>query len=141
MLKEFKEFISKGSMLDLAVAFIMGAAFGKIITSLVNDVVMPVVGLLLGKVDFSNLFISLSGHYNTLDEAVKAGAPIIKYGVFINTIIDFIIVGFVMFLIIKQANRLKKAEAPSLKTCEFCGTDIPAAAVRCPNCTSQLSQG
>jgi large conductance mechanosensitive channel len=140
MIKEFKEFIARGSMLDLAVAFVMGAAFGKIITSLVNDVVMPVVGLLLGKVDFSNLFISLSGNYKTLDEAVKAGAPVIKYGVFINSIIDFVIVGFVMFLIVKQANRFKKAEAPAVKTCEFCGTNIPAAAVRCPNCTSQLAQ-
>jgi large conductance mechanosensitive channel len=113
MIKEFKEFISKGNVLDMAVGVVIGAAFGKIVASFTNDVIMPPIGLLLGKVDFSNLFINLSGKSaETLAAAKAAGIPTISYGVFINTIIDFLIVGFVIFLVVKQANRLKK-EAPA----------------------------
>ena len=113
MIKEFKEFISKGNVLDMAVGVVIGAAFGKIVASFTNDVIMPPIGLLLGKVDFSNLFINLSGKpAETLAAAKAAGIPTISYGVFINTIIDFLIVGSVIFLVVKQANRLKK-EAPA----------------------------
>ncbi|HPT69993.1 MAG TPA: large conductance mechanosensitive channel protein MscL, partial [Syntrophomonas sp.] len=111
MWKEFREFAVKGNMIDLAIGVIIGAAFGKIVTSLVNDIIMPPIGLLLGKVDFSSLYINLSGKsFASLDEAVKAGAPLIKYGAFINNIIDFLIVAFVIFLVIKQINRMKKQE-------------------------------
>jgi large conductance mechanosensitive channel len=114
VLKEFKEFAMRGNVVDLAVGVIIGAAFGKIVTSLVNDVIMPPIGLALGRVDFSNLFLNLHGHFNTVSEAEAAGAPIIKYGVFINNIIDFLIVAFVIFLLIRGINRLqrKKEEAP-----------------------------
>jgi large conductance mechanosensitive channel len=142
MFKEFKEFIMRGNVLDLAVGIVIGAAFGKIVTSLVSDIVMPPIGVLLGKVDFSNLFIDLSGgHYPTLDAAKAAGAATIKYGVFLNTVVDFVIVAFVIFLVIKQANRLKRQPAPAAPTtkeCPFCHTAIPIPATRCPNCTSQL---
>jgi large conductance mechanosensitive channel len=143
MLKEFKEFAMRGSMLDLAVGIIIGAAFGKIITSLVNDIIMPPIGLLLGKVDFSNLFINLSGKtYNTLSEAKAAGAATINYGMFLNTVIDFLIVAFVIFFLIRQINRLKrKQEAPPVTTreCPFCYSAIPIKATRCPNCTSEFN--
>ncbi len=143
MLKEFKEFAMRGSMLDLAVGIIIGAAFGKIVTSLVNDIIMPPIGLLLGKVDFSNLFINLSGKtYNTLSEAKAAGAATINYGLFLNTVIDFLIVAFVIFFIIRQINRLKrKQEAPPVTTreCPFCYSAIPIKAMRCPNCTSEFN--
>ena len=143
MLKEFKEFAMRGNVLDMAVGIIIGAAFGRIITSLVNDVLMPPIGLVIGKVDFSNLFVSLSGPTAaSLAEAKKAGASVIAYGTFINTLIDFIIVAFVIFLLIKQVNRLKKpapAVAPSTKDCPFCFSAIPIKASRCPHCTSQLS--
>ena len=142
MLREFKEFAMRGNVLDLAVAFIMGAAFGKIVTSLVNDIVMPPIGLLLGGVDFANLFINLSGTpYATLAEAQEAGAATINYGLFINAVLDFVIVAFVMFLIVRQANRLKKAEAPAPATtrdCPYCFSQVPLQATRCPHCTSQL---
>jgi len=144
MFKEFKEFAMKGSLLDLAIGFIMGGAFGKIVTSLVNDVIMPPIGLLLGKVDFSSLFINLSGKpYATLAEAKAAGAATINYGLFVNVFIDFLIVALVMFLLIKQVNKLrrKQAEAPAVPTtkeCPFCFSIIPIKAVRCPSCTSQL---
>jgi large conductance mechanosensitive channel len=144
MLKEFKEFAMKGSLLDLAVGFIMGGAFGKIVTSLVNDVIMPPIGLLLGKVDFASLFINLSGKpYASMAEAKAAGAATINYGVFLNVFIDFLIVALVMFLLIKQVNKLRRkpAEAPAVPTtkeCPFCFSAIPIKAVRCPNCTSQL---
>jgi large conductance mechanosensitive channel len=111
MLKEFREFAMRGNVLDMAIGVIMGAAFGKIVTSLVNDLLMPPIGLLMGGLDFSNLFITLgAGTYATLDEAVKAGAPLIKYGVFINTVLDFLIVAFAIFLLVRQVNRLKKKE-------------------------------
>lgn len=144
MFKEFKEFIMKGNVLDLAVGIIIGAAFGKIVTSLVNDILMPPLGLALGKVDFTNLFLDLSGssHAN-LAAAKAAGAATINYGVFINTIIDFLLVAFAIFLVIRQANKLKRAPAPApapaTKDCAFCCTAIPVQAKRCPHCTSQLA--
>jgi large conductance mechanosensitive channel len=144
MWKEFKEFAMRGNVLDMAVGIIIGAAFGKIITSFVNDVLMPPLGLLLGKVDFTNLFITLSDKsFATLEEAKKAGAATIKYGIFINTIIDFLIVAFVIFLMIRQINRLTRQPepapvAPTTKECPFCFSVIPIKAIRCPNCTSEL---
>jgi large conductance mechanosensitive channel len=143
MLKEFKEFVMRGNVLDLAVAVIIGGAFGKIITSFVNDILMPPIGLLLGGVDFANLFFSLNGQaYASLADAQAAGAPTINYGVFLNTVIDFLIVAVVIFLVVKAANRMKKPEpaaaAPTTKECPHCFTTIPLKATRCPNCTSQL---
>lgn len=141
MLKEFKEFAAKGNVVDLAVAVIMGAAFGKIITSLVSDVIMPPIGLMLGDVNFNNLFISLSGTYATLEEAKKAGAPTINYGTFLQAVFDFLIVAFVMFLLIKQINRIrsgKEAPPPETKDCPFCIAVVPLKASRCPHCTSEL---
>ena len=143
MLKEFREFAMRGNVLDMAVGIIIGAAFGRIITSLVNDVLMPPIGLIIGKVDFSSLFINLSGTaYPTLAEAKKAGASVVAYGAFLNTILDFVIVAFVIFLLIKQVNRLKKpapAAAPTTKDCPFCLSAIPIKATRCAHCTSQLA--
>jgi large conductance mechanosensitive channel len=144
MLKEFREFAMRGNVVDLAVGVIIGAAFGKIVTSLVNDIIMPPIGKLLGGVDFSNLFISLSHEsYKSLAEAKAAGAATINIGVFINTLLDFAIVAFAVFLMVKQVNRFmpKKAEAPAAPTtkdCQFCCTAIPIKATRCPNCTSPL---
>ncbi|MEO0075372.1 MAG: large conductance mechanosensitive channel protein MscL [candidate division WOR-3 bacterium] len=144
MFKEFKEFAMRGNVVDMAVGIIIGVAFGKIITSLVNDIIMPPIGLLLGKIDFSNLFINLSDkHYATLAEAKAAGAATINYGMFINTVIDFIIVAFVIFLIIRQINRFKKpapVSEPTTKECPFCFSVISIKASRCPNCTSQLNK-
>jgi len=142
MIKEFKEFVMKGNVLDMAVGIIIGAAFGKVVSSFVSDVLMPPVGLLLGKVDFSNLFINLSGQsYTSLADAKKAGAATLNYGLFLNTMIDFVIVGFAVFLIVKQVSRLKRVEpaaAPATKECPFCCSVIPINAVRCGNCTSDL---
>lgn len=143
MMKEFKEFVMKGNVLDMAIGIIIGAAFGKIVSSLVNDVLMPPIGLLLGNVDFSNLFINLSGTpYASLAEAKEAGAPTIAYGVFINTVLDFAIVAFVIFLLVRQVNRLKRQQeatpAPSTRDCPYCVTAIPIKATRCPHCTSEL---
>ncbi len=144
MFKEFKEFAMKGNVVDLAIGIIIGGAFGKIVTSFVNDILMPPIGLLLGKVDFSNLFIGLSSQtFNTLQEAKAAGAATLNYGLFINTILDFIIVAFAVFLLVKQINRLKREEQPApavqtTKECPFCISAIPLKAVRCPNCTSEL---
>ena len=144
MLKEFKEFIARGNVLDMAVGIIIGLAFGKIITSLVNDIIMPLVGLLFGKIDFSNFFINLSGTpYKTLAEAQAAGAATINYGLFINTILDFLIVAFIIFLIVKQFNSFKKQEKaaePATRECPFCFSIISLKAVRCPNCTSQIEK-
>jgi large conductance mechanosensitive channel len=138
--KEFRDFIMRGNVLDLAVAVIIGAAFGRIVTSLVNDILMPPLGLALKSVDFTNLFVDLSGgHYNTLAQAKAAGDVTLNYGNFVNNVIDFLIVAFVIFLVIQQANRLKKPPAaPNTKECAFCHTSIPLAATRCPNCTSNL---
>jgi large conductance mechanosensitive channel len=144
MLKEFKEFAMRGNVLDMAIGIIIGAAFGKIVTSLVNDVVMPPIGLLLGKVDFTNLYLNLSGgSFASLADAEAAGAPLIKYGVFLNTVLDFIIVAFVIFLVVRQVNKLKRKEeapppAPTTKDCPYCATAIPIKATRCPSCTSEL---
>ena len=143
MFKEFKAFIMKGNVLDLAVAVIIGAAFGKIVTSFVTDILMPPIGLVLGKVDFGNLFIDLSGQgHPTLAAAKAAGAATINYGTFLNTVVDFLIVAFVIFIVVQQANRFKAKPAPAdptTKPCKFCATDIPIPATRCPNCTSQLA--
>ena len=142
MLKEFKEFAMRGNVVDLAVGIIIGGAFGKIVSSFVSDVLMPPIGLLLGNLDFSNLFISLSSKsFATLAEAKKAGAPTLNYGLFINTVIDFVIVAFAIFLLIRQINRLQKpapAPAPTTKDCPFCAEAIPLKATRCPRCTSTL---
>jgi large conductance mechanosensitive channel len=142
MLKDFKEFVMRGNVLDLAVAVIIGAAFGAIVTSMVNDIVMPPIGLVLGHVDFKDLFISLNGQaYPTLAAAKAAAAPVIAYGQFLNTVINFLIVAFVIFMVVRQASKLqrKPAAAPTTRNCQFCCTPIPVAATRCPNCTSQLS--
>ncbi|HET9529168.1 MAG TPA: large conductance mechanosensitive channel protein MscL [Blastocatellia bacterium] len=141
MLKEFKEFIARGNVMDLAVAVIIGAAFGKIITSLVNDVIMPPIGMLLGGVDFANRFFALRGSPASLDEAKAANIPVIKYGTFINTVIEFLIIAFVIFLVVKAINRLKRSPEelpPTVKECGFCFSNIPVKATRCPECTSEL---
>ena len=144
MLKEFKEFIMRGNVLDLAIGIIIGAAFGKIVTSLVNDIIMPPVGLLLGKVDFSNLFINLSSkHFTTLAEAKAAGAATINYGLFINTVLDFLVVALVVFLVIRQANRFKRQQetpASTTKVCPYCFMNIPLMATRCPYCTGEMNK-
>ena len=143
--EEFKKFITRGNVLDMAVGVIIGTAFGKIVTSLVNDIIMPPIGLVLGRVNFADLFISLSGQvYPSLAEAQKAGAPTLNYGQFLNVVINFIIVAFVIFLIVKNSNKLfvppkPAAAAPTTKECRFCFSAIPLKAVRCPNCTSELA--
>jgi large conductance mechanosensitive channel len=142
MVSEFKKFIMRGNVLDLAIGVIIGAAFGKIVTSLVNDIFMPVIGLALGAMDFSNRFVSLNGKaYDTLAAAKADKAPTLNYGLFINTIIEFLIIAFVIFLIVKQVNRFFPAPPPppaSTKECPQCCTAIPLAAKRCPACTSTL---
>ena len=141
MLREFKEFVMRGNVVDLAVGLILGAAFGKIVTSFVTDILMPPVGLALGRVDFANLFYSLNGQrYPTLQAAKAAGAPTINYGLFINAIIDFIIVAFVIFLAVRQINRMRRESptTPTTKECPYCASVIAVKATRCPNCTSEL---
>jgi len=149
MLKEFKEFAMRGNVVDMAVGIIIGAAFGTIVRSLVSDVIMPPIGLLLGNVDFTNLFVVLkegatAGPYAALADAQAAGAVTLNFGVFINTIISFIIVAFAVFLVIRSINRMKKEEEapaePTTKECPHCFTTIPIKATRCPHCTSQLSK-
>ena len=146
MLKEFKAFAMRGNVLDLAVGFILGGAFGTIVKSLVDDVIMPPIGLALGHVDFKNLFTVLKagktpGPYASLADAQAAGAVTVNYGLFINSIITFLIVAFAVFLIVRAANRLTpdEAAAPTTKDCQFCRRPIPIGAVRCPECTSQLA--
>jgi large conductance mechanosensitive channel len=144
VLKEFREFAMRGNVVDLAVGVIIGIAFGGIVTSLVNDIIMPPIGLLAGGIDFKDLFIALNGQtYPSLAEAKRLGAPVIAYGQFLNTVINFLLVAFAVFLLVKQANRFKKPEPapPATKECQFCTTSIPLKAVRCPNCTSDLSIG
>lgn len=143
MLKEFKNFIMRGNVIDLAVAVIIGGAFGKIISSLVNDIIMPPIGLLLGKVDFSNLYINMSAtKYTSLAEAQAAGAPTLNYGLFLNNVVDFVIVALVIFLLIRAMNRLtKKEEKPAEVTtreCPHCMSTISRKASRCPHCTSEI---
>ncbi len=142
LLKEFREFAIKGNVIDLAVGVIIGGAFGKITTSLVNDMMMPLLSMLNGKVDFTNLFITIgSGDFATLAEAEIAGVPTINYGIFINNIIQFIIMAFVIFVFIRQINRFKRKEEKEstvLKECTFCTTSIPFRAAKCPYCTSNL---
>lgn len=143
MLKEFKDFAMRGNVLDMAVGIILGAAFGKIVSSLVADVIMPPVGLLLGNVNFTNLFINLSSQpYATLADAKAAGAATINYGVFLNAVLDFVIVAFAIFLLIRQFNRLTRkpepAVAPTTKSCPYCVSTIALNATRCPACTSEL---
>src|SRR6478609_6082718 len=141
MLKEFRDFAMRGNMLDLAVGLILGVAFGAIVTSLVNDIIMPPIGLLLGKVDFKELFLSLNGQsYATLADAKKAAAPVLAYGQFLNTVINFLIIALVIFIIVRAASRMQKpAGAPTTKDCKFCFQPIPIPATRCPHCTSQLA--
>ncbi len=142
MLKEFRDFVMRGNVVDLAVGVIIGGAFGKIVSSLVTDIIMPPVGLLLNGVDFSNLFVSLNGQaYTTLSDAQKAGAPTLNYGNFFNNIIDFLIVALVIFLMIRAINRMHRpapAAAPTTKECPYCFSVISLQATRCPNCTSEL---
>ena len=144
MFKEFKEFAMRGNVIDLAVGVIIGAAFGKIVSSLVDDIIMPPIGRVLGHVNFSDFFISLNGtHYETLAEAKKSAAPTINYGLFVNTIINFLIVAFCVFILVQQVNRWRTkpapASAPSTRDCPQCAMPIPMAAKRCPHCTTQLA--
>jgi large conductance mechanosensitive channel len=144
LMKEFKTFAVKGNMVDLAIGLTVGAGFKEIVSSLVNDIVMPPIGLVLGKVNFTDLYLNLSAKkYPTLAAAESAGAPIIKYGNFLNTIIDFAIVAFVIFFVVKIINQIKnkeeKKEISHTKKCPFCVTKIHENATRCPNCTSKLS--
>jgi large conductance mechanosensitive channel len=143
MFKEFKTFAMRGNVLDLAVGVIIGAAFGKVVASLVDDMLMPPIGRLVGRVDFSSLFISLNGnHYDSLALAKAAGAPTVNYGLFLNTIINFLIVALAVFLLVQQVNRWTKRPEPTkattTKECPQCAMTIPLAAKRCPQCTSQL---
>ncbi len=145
MLKEFKEFIMRGNVMDLAVGVIIGGAFGKIVSSLVSDIIMPPIGLLLKGVNFSDLFVSLNGQsYKSLVDAQNAGAPALTYGNFINNVIDFLIIALVIFLLVKGVNSLTRKPAPApapeptTKECPHCYTNIPIKASRCPNCTSEL---
>jgi len=148
MIKEFKEFIVRGNVMDMAVGIIIGAAFGGIVGSLVNDVIMPPIGLALGKVDFANLFAVLKGGgtpgpYASLAAAKAAGAVTLNYGIFVNTLINFVILAFVIFLMVKGVNKLRRPKSvpagePTTKNCPFCVSLIPIKATRCPNCTSEL---
>jgi len=148
MIKEFKEFAMRGNVLDMAVGLILGASFGSVVSSLVDDVIMPPIGLLLGNVDFSNLFIVLRegdipGPYLSIAEAQLVGAVTLNYGLFINTIITFVIVAFAVFLLIRSVNKIQRADEepasePTTKVCPFCFMDIPIDAIRCPQCTSDL---
>jgi large conductance mechanosensitive channel len=143
MFKEFKNFAMRGNVLDMAIGIILGAAFGKIVTSFVSDILMPPVGLLLGKTDFSSLFLNLSGKpFALLQDAKAAGAATINYGIFLNTILDFLIVAFAIFLLVRQVNRWTAKPpapaAPAIRDCPYCLSEIPSKAVRCAHCTSEL---
>ena len=139
--EDFKKFAMRGNVIDMAVGVIIGGAFGKIVGSLVNDVIMPTIGMAMGKIDFKNLFISLNGkEYATLEAAKKAGAPVLAYGSFINTVMDFLILAFVIFMMVKQINKLTPPPAPKPdpRLCPYCKSEIADDATRCPHCTSQL---
>jgi large conductance mechanosensitive channel len=141
MLREFRDFVMRGNVIDMAVGIVIGLAFGRIITSLVNDIIMPPIGLLLRGVDVTNLFVTLrGGPYPSLAAAKAAGAPTINYGLFLNTIIDFVILAFVIFLVIRQINRMQgpRAAAPATKACPYCLSNVPIKATRCAFCTSEL---
>jgi large conductance mechanosensitive channel len=146
MLEDFKKFAMRGNVVDLAVGVVVGGAFGKIVTSFVNDIIMPLLGLLVGGFDFSNLFIQLKSDgntYTTIQAANEAGIPTLNYGLFISTVIDFLIIAFSIFMVIRWFNRFKrkeevKVEEPKTKECNFCFTEIPIKATRCPHCTSEL---
>jgi len=142
MLKEFKQFALRGNVLDMAIGIILGVAFGKIVTSFVEDLLMPPLGLVIGKVDFANLFLSLTGqHFDSVAAAKAAGAPTINYGVFINNVLNFLIVAFVIFLLVRQVNRLQRQPAPappSTRECPYCCANIPLKATRCSSCTSEV---
>ncbi len=146
IVKEFKEFVMRGNVVDLAVGVIIGGAFQTIVTSLVNDVIMPVISLVTGGIDFTNWFISLDGQsFSTLEQAQKAGAATLNYGVFLTNVINFLIMAFVIFMMVKGLNTLarkkeKQEEEPKTKTCPFCQSEISIKAVRCPNCTSELEK-
>jgi large conductance mechanosensitive channel len=143
MLKEFKEFAMRGNVMDMAIGIVIGAAFGKIVTSFVNDVLMPPLGLLMGNSDFSNKFLTLKGEsLATLDAAKEAGSVTLNYGMFVNTIIDFVIIAFAIFIIVKQLNKMKKKPAPAppnTKDCPYCLSAIPIKATRCGHCTSEVA--
>lgn len=143
MWKDFKAFAMKGNVLDMAIGIVLGVAFGQIITSLVGDIIMPPLGLLMGHIDFSNYFVSLTAqHFNTLADAKHAGAAVIAYGHFVNTVINFIIVAFAMFLVVKWFMTMRKPApppTPTTKDCPFCLSSIPKGATRCPHCTSELA--
>jgi len=139
MIKEFREFAARGNVIDLAVGVIIGAAFGKVVTSAVSDLIMPPIGMALGRVDFSNLFASLDGvSYPSLAAAKAAGAPTLNYGVFVNTCIEFLIVAFAVFLLVKQVNRLKGPVVIDTRDCPFCYSKMAIKATRCPSCTSEI---
>ena len=146
MFKGFKEFVMRGNVMDLAVGIVIGAAFGKIVSSFVGDILTPALGLILGKVDFTHMYVSLAGGtYATIEEARKAG-PVLTYGNFLQAVFDFLIVAFAIFVVVQQVNKMKREPAPATatagppttKTCNFCASTIPIKATRCPNCTSQL---
>jgi large conductance mechanosensitive channel len=143
MWKDFRDFITKGNLVQLAVAFVMGVAFGTVVSSFVNDLIMPIIGKLIGNVDFANLYISLSGTtYESAAAARQAGAAAIYYGAFVNTLINFLVIALVVFMVVKAYQRSQKpkpGEAPTTKACQYCKTPIPVSATRCPQCTSQLS--
>ncbi len=144
MWQEFKQFAARGNVIDLAVGVIIGASFGKIVSSLVSDIVMPPIGLALGRVDFKNLYVSLNGQvYASLADAQKAGAPTINYGVFLNTVVEFLIVALVVFLFVRQVNRLMPpptvAPGEPRRDCPFCASSIPVRATRCAFCTSEIT--
>ncbi|MDO5725486.1 MAG: large conductance mechanosensitive channel protein MscL [Tissierellia bacterium] len=144
MFKEFKEFIQRGNVVDMAVGIIIGGAFGKIIASLVADILMPVIGLVMGGVDLATRFVSLDGNtYPTLEAAQEANAATLNYGLFIQSILDFLIIAFVIFLLVRKINAMKKQKADeaiaTTKACSFCKTEIPIEAVKCPHCTADLN--
>ena len=140
MFKEFRDFAARGNVIDLAVGVIIGAAFGKVVASVVNDLIMPPIGMALGRVNFSNLFVALNGvSYASLEEAKKAGAATLNYGMFLNTCLEFLIVAFAVFLLVKQVNRLKGPVIVDARDCPFCFSKMAMSATRCPACTSQVA--
>ncbi len=137
---DFRDFIARGNVIDLAIGVIIGSAFGKIVSSLVSDIIMPPVGLLLGKVDFSSLFLTLNGdHYPSLAAAKAAGAPTLNYGIFLNNVVDFLIVALVIFITVRQITRfMPKKPEPVMKACPRCTSKVPGAATKCPQCTADI---